>query len=94
MGTVSLHVTSHAIERAMERIGCKTPAEAQAMLTGPFIVAAADFGAQYVRLATGQRIVLDGRSVVTVLPANNFKRQVARKGLGRYGKTNRWEREE
>lgn len=80
-----IHVTAHAIERAIERLGCATVAEAQALLTSPAIRSAAEFGARYVRLGTGERIVLEGGCVVTVLPADNFRKQVRRTGLGRYG---------
>ena len=66
----ALHVTSHAISRAIERLGCKTAAEADAVLRSPAVATAAQFGAPYVRLPGGQRVVLEGRNVVTVLPAD------------------------
>jgi hypothetical protein len=63
----AVHVTDHAIERAIERIGC-TPAEAQTLLSSKSVRSAATFGAPYVKLPGGQRIVLEGFNVVTVLP--------------------------
>lgn len=82
----ALHVTSHAVERYIERVAAVSRHEADQALRSKAIQAAAEFGASCVRLATGQRIVLDGCSVITVLPAGNFKRQVGRCGLRRYGK--------
>ncbi len=64
-----IHVTAHAVERAMERLGIASPAEADAALRSRAIVHAAAFGAPYVRLSGGQRVVLEGSNVVTVLPA-------------------------
>lgn len=58
-----LHVTQHAIERALER------GVALEALTCPAVQAAASFGAPYVRIATGQRIVIADGSIITVLPA-------------------------
>lgn len=64
-----LHVTRHAAERYLERVNPRlTLAEAIEALSSPTIQRAADFGAAYVRLGTGQRIALDGHVVVTVLP--------------------------
>jgi hypothetical protein len=67
------HITAHAIERAMERIpGIDTIEQARAFLNTPAIRQAADFGAPYVRLGTGQRIVIHQHSVVTILPADTW----------------------
>jgi hypothetical protein len=64
-----LHVSRHAAERYLERVNPRlTMAEAIDALSSPAIRRAAEFGAAYVRLGTGQRVVLDGFNVVTVLP--------------------------
>jgi hypothetical protein len=63
-----IHVTAHAISRHMERCGSATHAEAETALRSSAVLAAAAFGAPYVKLPSGHRIVLMGRSVVTVLP--------------------------
>jgi hypothetical protein len=69
---MSLHVTRHAAERYCERVNPRlTIAEAIAALSTPAVRRAALFGAPYVRLGTGQRIVLEGSSVVTVLPKDS-----------------------
>jgi hypothetical protein len=87
-----IHVTRHAADRYLERVnGGLTLAEAIEALSSPVIVKAADFGASYVRLAAGQRVVLEGHTVTTVLPAENYRRQVARQGVGRFGGRHRAE---
>jgi hypothetical protein len=64
-----LHVTRHAAERYLERVNPRlTMEEAVEAVSSPTIRRAAEFGAAYVRLGTGQRIALDGFVVVTVLP--------------------------
>lgn len=68
-----IHVTAHAISRYRERVRDIPADEARALLSSPAISAAADFGAPFVRLGTGQRICLVGRSVVTVLPADTWR---------------------
>jgi hypothetical protein len=66
---MTVHVTRHAAERYLERVNPRlTMAEAIEALSSPAIRRAAEFGAAYVRLGTGQRIALDGFVVVTVLP--------------------------
>lgn len=66
-----IHITHHAITRAMERVpGIRTEAQARALLSTRAIDAAAHFGAKYVRLGTGQRVVIECGSVVTVLPSD------------------------
>lgn len=50
---------------------------------------AAQIGARFVRLSGGQRIVLQDWTVVTVMPAENYRKQVRRRGMGRYGASER-----
>ncbi len=61
-------ITSHAIARYRERVACLTDEQIEAELSREVIRRAIAFGARYVRLGTGQRIVLDGATIVTVLP--------------------------
>ena len=63
-----IHISQHAIERYQERIANVPDEVAREALSCPAVIAAADFGASSVRLGSGVRIVLVGRSVVTVLP--------------------------
>jgi len=64
-----LIVSSHAIDRAIERLpGIRTEGQAIAALDTPATRLAAQLGAKYVRVGTGQRIVIDRGNVVTVLP--------------------------
>jgi hypothetical protein len=66
---MTVHVTRRAAERYLERVDPRlTMAEAIEALSSPTIRRAAEFGAAYVRLGTGQRVALDGFVVVTVLP--------------------------
>lgn len=91
-----LNITHHAIERALERLpGVRSEGEAIAALDTPATRLAAQIGARYVRIATGQRIVVEHGIVVTVLPAHaavqqfssahDRRRQHAR-GWARFGR--------
>lgn len=67
----SPHITRHAIERAIERVpGITTEDQARAVLTSRAVLVAVEFGALFVRIGTGQHILIDAGSVVTVLPSN------------------------
>lgn len=79
-----IFVTPHAIRRFQERAANLPEAEVIARLSSPTIEAAARFGAQFVRLGTGHRVVIADYTVVTVLPPEHFRRQIARQGVGRY----------
>lgn len=63
-----IRITSRAISRYRERVAPVDFATAHAALTSPAIQKAIEFGAPFVRLGTGQRIVIEGHVVVTVLP--------------------------
>lgn len=82
---MTLHVSSHAIERYQERIANVSDDEARAALSSRAIQLAASFGARFVRLATGHRVAIADNTVTTVLPPMHHKRQVHRVGLGRFG---------
>lgn len=63
-----LYVTRHAIRRYRERVANVPAAEMWRALDIPAVRIAIDFGARFVRLAGGQRLVLERSNVVTVLP--------------------------
>jgi hypothetical protein len=82
-----LAVSKHAVMRYQQRVA-DLPAEiVRAILSTPAIVCAANFGAQFVRLSSGHRIVIEEHVVVTILPPDHFRKQVLRVGLGRFGST-------
>lgn len=64
-----MHITAHAISRYRERVAAVSEAEAREALSSETIRKAIEFGAHYVRLGTGQRIVIDGCRIITILPA-------------------------
>ena len=66
-----VHITAHAIERYIERVASVTPEQAAQALDSPAVRCAAEIGARFVRLHGGQRIVLQGWTVVTVMPSDN-----------------------
>jgi hypothetical protein len=69
-----IHVSSHAISRYRECVAPVSYDEARAALATPVIEAAACFGAHYVRLGGGQRVVIEEGTVVTVLePRHHHK---------------------
>lgn len=64
----TLVITDHAVLRYQQRVASLTDALARAALDSPAVRTAAAFGAPFVRLSTGQRIVLRGSTIITVLP--------------------------
>lgn len=80
-----IHVTAHAIDRFRERIADLPEETIRAMLSTKAIRQAAQFGANWVRIAGGHRICLRGHTVTTILPPDHFKRMVLREGLSRHG---------
>lgn len=85
-----LHVFQHAIERFRERVADLSDQAIVDALSTPVIQLAAALGAEcHVRLPTGQRITVKDRTVVTVLPAEQYQRQVRRQGTGRFSSTPR-----
>lgn len=65
-----LIVTRHAMDRYRERVEDVSDREIFARLSSGVFEIAADFGAPFVRLPEGQRVVIRGLSVVTVIPAH------------------------
>jgi hypothetical protein len=70
-----LRVSSHAISRYRSRVEPVDYDTAHAALTTPAILAAAKFGCSSVRLPSGQRIIIEENTVVTVLPSPKTKRR-------------------
>jgi hypothetical protein len=71
-----IHVSTHALDRARQRLGARSDAEARAILTGPAIQRAVEFanGVEvFVRLASGQRVAIRDGVVITVLPAKGCR---------------------
>ncbi len=69
MSRRGLRIAQHAIERCIERVaGCSTEEQARAVLSSRAVNQAHDFGAHYVRLGTGQHVVIRDGTVITVLP--------------------------
>lgn len=67
-----LYVTRHAIQRYRERVADVPAAEVWRALDIPAVRVAIEFGARFVRLAGGQRVVLKENRVVTVLPSDHW----------------------
>jgi len=67
---IHLHVTRHAVQRYCERVCAVSPTTAKRALSSTAVQAAVAFGAPFVRLPTGQRIVVREGNVVTVLQAD------------------------
>lgn len=68
-----LHVSAHAVERYIERVCPNASAEqAKDALTSPTITKAARFGAHYVKLGTGQHVVIEDQTIITVLPRGHW----------------------
>ena len=61
-------VSEHAIMRFQERVANVSDTKARAALSSQAICKAIAFGARYVRLGTGHRIVIKNETIVTVLP--------------------------
>lgn len=64
---MTIHVTGHAIQRFQERVANLPADEVRAALSTPAIERAAAFGAPYVKLGSGHRVVIEGDHVITVL---------------------------
>lgn len=75
--------------RALERIpGIRTEDEARSILASPVFDIAADFAGLaecFVRIASGHRIVVRDHTIVTVLPAGDYRGTVRRMGRVRFG---------
>jgi hypothetical protein len=83
---MTLHVSKHAVERYQQRVADVTEAEAVAALSTPAIQAASEFGAEYIRLGSGHRVVVKDGVVITVQPVGHYKRQIGRVGVRKFGR--------
>jgi hypothetical protein len=65
-----MRVTRHAVERYQERVEAVTKAQARARIrsSATAVHQAAAFGATVVRMGDGAKLILEGTTVVTVLP--------------------------
>lgn len=63
-----IHVTRHAIERYQERVANVSDDDAREALSTRALQVAAQFGARFVRLATGHRVLVENGCAITVLP--------------------------
>jgi len=66
-----LFVTPHAIQRYRERVEDVSPLEVDRRLNEPVFIRAAYFGAPFVKLGGGQRVVIKSWRVITVLPSDH-----------------------
>lgn len=70
-----IHVTGHAVSRYRERVEAVTFDVAMARLSSPTIRKAIEIGCPSVKLPGGQRVIIEGNSIVTVHPRLRAKRR-------------------
>jgi len=63
-----VHVTQHAVARYQERVSNLPDEKVRAALDIPAVALAAEIGAPFVKLGTGQHVVVWDHAVITVLP--------------------------
>lgn len=76
---MSLFVTPHAVRRYRERVADRPDRWVIGYLAGKVFCLADSFGAPFVRLAGGQRVILRNHAVVTVLPADKCLDRLSRR---------------
>lgn len=64
-------LTRHALQRYRERVADLNDDAIAALLDTPAVRCAIRFGAPYVRLGTGQRLVINDGVIVTILPVGS-----------------------
>ena len=72
-------LTRHAIQRYRERVADVPAVEIWRALDCPAVRIAIDFGARFVRLSGGQRVVLEENRIVTILPRDRARGSLARR---------------
>lgn len=72
-------LTRHAIQRYRERVADVPACEIWRALDCPAVRVAISFGARFVRLSGGQRVVLEENRVVTILPKEFHETGLARR---------------
>jgi len=65
-----IHITAHAVLRYRQRVADVSDDQARQCMDTAAVRSAVLFGAPYVRLASGQRLVVQDGAVVTVLPSD------------------------
>ncbi|GAA0760645.1 hypothetical protein FHS52_001094 [Erythromicrobium ramosum] len=70
-------LTGHAIQRYRERVADVPLVEIRRALDCRAVRTAIAFGARYVRLGGGQRVLLDENRVVTILPKETHENTLA-----------------
>lgn len=76
----AIHVTHHAVERYQERVrNLPDDQVRQLICTSKAVQLAVSIGAPFVRLGTGQRLVLIEGRVVTVLPQDQYPTSLKRR---------------
>lgn len=68
-----VYLTRHAIQRYRERVADVPPAEVWRALDIPAVRLAIEFGARFVKLAGGQRVVIQENRIVTILPRDHCR---------------------
>lgn len=76
------HITAHAISRYRERVSPVDYDTAHEALSSATICKAVEIGAPYVKLGTGQHVVIVNGSVVTVLPEDIYLELLAHGRMG------------
>lgn len=85
-----IHVTGHAIQRYRERVANVPDDEVRARLSIPAVEFAVKFGAPFVRLPTGQRVVIEGGAIVTVLPKEHRPSAMRRRERAPFQGASEW----
>ena len=65
-------LTRHAIQRYREHVADVPPAAIWAALDCPAVRLAIEFGARFVKLSGGQRVVIQENRIVTILPHDHY----------------------
>lgn len=69
----AIHVTQHAVQRYQERVSNLPDEQVRASLAAnPAVRRAVNFGAPFVKLPGGQRVVLYKGRVITILPKDHY----------------------
>lgn len=67
-----VQLTRHAIQRYRERVADVPPAAIWAALDCPAVRLAIEFGARFVKLSGGQRVVIQENRIITILPRDHY----------------------
>lgn len=74
-----VQLTRHAIQRYRERVADVPAIDIWRALDIPAVRIAIDFGAPFVRLAGGQRVVIKESRIVTILPSDRCRGTLSRR---------------